>query len=470
MKQKIVLWGTNAQEEKVLIALELKADQNKVVLHTFPESIATEEFTNSMMNEWRNGQEVPFPDGTTTVVRDLSVTDTLLPEDLKVERGDVIQRAQTEWHFIVLGTKLNEAYRQELAEFKDKVRAIGAYDHTLWDGLRSFWDKVQEQVREKNLYKEHADELRDGINGLFDDLKKLRLKVNEEFTTSSQRLFEDFGKALDEVDSKIEAGGQRLTAAFEELKNLQRKYRDAKLTNDHRSKIWDRLDAAFKAAKEKRFGPGANEGTLFERHSRRMEGLMEAIKRMEDSIRRDTEELDFQNKKVAATEGQLEAQIRIAKIKMIDERIGSKKDKLNEMNQTKAEVERQIALAKEKESKRAEKDSDRQKFEAAKSAAKEQIAAEIKHKANSGPVEEKSESIMGAIGNVLGETFEDAVDTMKAVATVLGDKLEEALDKVEEKADKVVDVIVEDQPTTPDSTDPKQVSDKDTDKEAEEKA
>ena len=46
--------GYAAQEEKVLIALELQAESNKVMLYTFPEAITTDEFVNKMMNDWRD--------------------------------------------------------------------------------------------------------------------------------------------------------------------------------------------------------------------------------------------------------------------------------------------------------------------------------------------------------------------------------------------------------------------------------
>lgn len=460
MKNKIVVWGTNAENEKVLIALELKAEENKVLLYTFPESVATEEFFNKLMNEWKAGTEVEFPAEHTVLERELSVTETLLPDDLKAEdRNGLIQRAQTEWHFVVLSSKLHQAYQQELAEFKEKVQALQTYDAGLWDSLKGFWDKVQEQARDRNLFRNHADSLRDNINVLFDDLKKLRAKVQDEFMSSSQSVYDEFITRLEDVEQRIAAGGAKLNSVFDDLKNMQRRYREAKMSNEHRNKLWDRLDKAFKKAKERRFGPAANEGSLAERHERRIGGLRDAIRRMEDSVRRDEEELAFQSKKIAATEGQLEAQIRSAKIKMIEERVASKREKLDEMNATRADVERQLNLAKEKEAKRLEKEAERKKFEEAKAAAKQEISEQISAStlgatetasapadSGSAAAEEKTQSDENAFdvaGKLLGESLEDVLDTVKAVGKVFGQKAGDLIDDAIEKADDLLGDVVE---------------------------
>lgn len=445
MKNKLVIWGTNAQSEKVLIALELQADTNKVMLYTFPEAIATEDFANKMMTEWRNGAELAFPEGHTTLERELSVTESLLPEDLKVERGDLIQRAQTEWHFAVLSSKLHAAYQQELAEFKEKIQALSNYDHAMWDSLRGFWDKVQGQSRERNLFREHADNLRDNINVLFEDLKKMRSRVQDEFVSASSKVYEEFNKSLDDVEARIAAGGAKLNSVFEDLKQMQRRYRDAKMSNEHRNKLWDRLDGAFKAAKERKFGPAANEGSLVERHERRLSGLDEAIHRMEDSIRRDEEELNFQRKKINASEGQLESQIRQAKIKMVEERLVSKREKLAEMNHTRSEVERQSLSAKDKETKRAEKEVEKQKIEAAKQQVKSEIAAGIKSKVETPetPITEEEPA-----GTTIGDLLFDALDTLKSAASVVADKANEVLDK---PISKVKEAIAPKETETPET-------------------
>jgi DNA repair exonuclease SbcCD ATPase subunit len=459
MKNKIVVWGTNAAEEKVLIALELKAEDNKVLLYTFPEAAVTDAFYNQMMNDWKNDRPVEFPEHT-VIERPLAITDSLLPDDLKSDdRSGVLQRAQTEWHFVVLSTKLHQAYQQELAEFKEKIAALQNFDEGIWEDLRAFWDKVQEQTRERNLFRSHADSLRDNINELFEKLRSLRNQMQQEAKSASQMVYDAFIARLEEIEQRIAAGSAKISAVFEDLKIIQRDYRDAKMTNEHRNRLWDRIDKAFKAAKERRFGPSVNEGSIADRFERRIAGLREAAQRIQDSIRRDEEDLEFQNRKIATTEGQLEAQIRVAKIKMIEERLNVKREKLKEVLGTLSGLERQLAKTKEKEAARAAKEAERKRFEAAKAAAQAEIAQQVAAAKEAGqahteptpadapttPAEAPGDDALTVAARIAGESLQDAVDTARAIGQVLGEKTEEAADKaedwVEETLDKAKDIV-----------------------------
>ena len=474
MKSKLVLWGSNDQNEKLMVAVSLRIEDNKVDIWTFPESVATEDFYQQMMKDWRDGEGLDLPEPHTHLERELTISDSLLPEEIKVERGDVVQRAQTEWHFLVLSNKLHQVYKDQLEELKDKVAGLSKYDQGMWDGLKEFWGKVQGQVRERNLLRDHADVLRDNTNALFTKMKELRSKMDEEFDSISKETHDKFIAALDEVEKKTSEGA-RLPVMFDELKKLQRKFRDSKLNREHRNKVWEKLDAAFKIVKEKRFGASAVEegNSPYQRTKRRFDGLLNAIGKMESSIKRDRSDLDFQNHKIATTGGQLEAQIRQAKMKMIEERVRSKEEKLDEMITTKVDLEKRLASQKEKEDRmeaqkaakakiaqeikesEAAREADAEKLEKAAeeiAGAKTEEPKGAKPKAKKEKVEkakaeepkeeapkEEEESVMDAVSATVGESLTDVVDTIKAAATIIGGKIGEALEDLKEEADEIVE-------------------------------
>lgn len=452
MKTKLVLWGKNADDQRVLAAIELKPKANSVGTYLFPESVASDDFANEMMQNWRDGKEVDMPDDHTYSERPLSVTERIIPEGLDLERVDLLTRAQTEWHFVVLSAKLHDVYKGELGDLREKIDQLSKYDSGVWNELKAFWNKVREQINDQNLFREHADQLQNNTNELFSKLKELRAKMEAGFQQRSSEMSAQFSEQLEEIEGRINEGSH-LSAVFEDLKKIQRKFKDTKFTRDDRNKLWQRIDGAFKTVKEKRFGPDANkDSSASGRLNRRMDGLVKAMERMEKSIARDRDDLGFQERKIARTDGQLEAQIRKAKMKMIEERIKSKQERLEDMKKTQGQIEKQIAKQADRDAKRAE----REKVEAAKKEAKAKIdeqaamaasamedkAADLEKaaeaiKGKEDKPETQEESLLSAISEVVSETVEDVSDTVKAVASVVGTKAKEALDGMKKGGQQV---------------------------------
>ena len=161
MRRKIVLWGSNEKDEKMLIALELLEKENVVNIYTFPENVATEEFFKAMSEKWRDEEEVEFPSVFTKIERKLSISESLLPDEIKVDRPDLITRAQAEWQFVVLSSKLYDMYKSELEDIREKVNGLTEYRNDMWNELKEFWDKVQGQLNDKNLFWEHGASLKE---------------------------------------------------------------------------------------------------------------------------------------------------------------------------------------------------------------------------------------------------------------------------------------------------------------------
>jgi hypothetical protein len=61
MRTKLVIWGTDANEKRVLLALEILPEKNELAIYVFPEEVASDEFVKSMMEERRVDRPVTFP-------------------------------------------------------------------------------------------------------------------------------------------------------------------------------------------------------------------------------------------------------------------------------------------------------------------------------------------------------------------------------------------------------------------------
>ncbi len=427
MKKKIVIWANDENDKKILVGLELKAQENKIALHTFPEEIATELFYNEMMENWRNDKEITFPEGHTTVERELNVTEALLPENIKVTRSDIINRAATEWQFIVLSTKLYEMYKSELAEKTEKVKELTHFDNSVWAEMKEFWNKVQGQVFDNNLLRDHANQLKEGTNTIFEKLKKLRLALDKEFDEISKRNKGVFNEKLVAIDEKINKG-LGLKPIFEELKQLQADYKDTKFNRKDRTDIWNRIDKAFKKVKAQKPGGGNNaksggNNNPLQRVQRRYDGLMSALGKMQHSINRDQKDIDYETRKINTTDGQLEQQIRQAKLKMIQERINSKKVKLDDMLKTKAELEGKL-----------EKEKKKEEVNKAKQAAKAKIATKIEAQNAALSAEDQSK---------LAKAAEDIAGKKKAPAETVAEAPKAEAPKAEAKQEEVKAPVVD---------------------------
>ena len=420
MRQRIVLWGKNDKDEKVLVASRLLEREGMVETTVFPGSELTEIFVNTMMNAWREGTDIVFHEPFETSKKKLAIIESFLPEGIVVDREDVIVRAQTEWNFVVMSVKMSDVYYKQLEELRERVEQISQFDSGLWEELKGFWNKVQVQIRENNLIREHSTQLREHTNKVFNKLKDLRKSMDTDFRNLSQTNKERFESFIQEIENKIE-GGMGLQPLFEELKELQRKLRNAKMTRDHRNKVWNRIDKAFKAIKAKRFGDKPQSRSAVGRLNRRYEGLFGAIQKMQNSIDRDQKDLNFQDSRVENSLGQLELEMRKAKIKMIEERIRSKKAKLKEMHRTKQELEAKIEKEKARE--------EAKKAEAAKEQPEEATETQqeqAEESASGGNGQPKEEQGLGqAAARTIGESLTDVVDTVRAVAEVVIDQISE---------------------------------------------
>ena len=375
MRNRIAVWGRDAQENRVLITVELQVSDNIVRIQTYPEKVVTDEVYKRFMDDWRKNKDSELPEPDRVIARELSVTEGLLPEDLKAEQTDMILRAQTEWHYHVLSDKLAQTYRSELAEIEDRVERAEKYTSDLWNQAKNFWQKVQGQLQDKTLLREQGNEIRKRVDKTFETLKTMREKLNESYKEESVKAVAKFTGLLEDAEKRI-GEGTHLNKVFNDLRDIQKKFHNAKFTKEDRDAVYKRIDAAFKAVKEKRGQGGGDNNRNVGRTQARLDGLLKAMERMKSSIGRDNNDLKFERRRIEKTNGQLEKQIREAKVVMIESRIASKQVKLDDMEKTKAQLDKKLAAEVAKAEKRAKKDAER----AAAEAAKAKIAADISNR------------------------------------------------------------------------------------------
>jgi hypothetical protein len=322
-----VFLGRDEQDQEILVAMELQLDSKQVVISTFPRTAIDDDFVQAMTSKWEDGETVEFPSEPTVISRSAD-EEHLLPESIKTDSPEMIRRLKNEWTLRLLSVRLFENINDSITTMEAKIGEAEGYTQELWDQTKSLWGRVGEYSKENDLSRKHTGELRDRLNGIFDQLKEKRNSSQEEFEKTSQKVREGFESKLNEIRESIQKE-PKLNELFDGLKKLQKEIKDAKLSHRDRRGLWKVLDNTFSKVK-------AEKQTLWASHlGNRLKGLEHAIGKMESSIKRDEDSLAFQRRKLEDRGvSQIESQLRATKAKVIEDRIKSKQNKLSEMQQT----------------------------------------------------------------------------------------------------------------------------------------
>ena len=332
------------EPQTALLTLELVPENNEVHVRLLQDDLATDENLQVLQEAWPKGELPSFLAEVPAKVYQLSATEPMFPafEDLSFE-GFEEERQRHEWLLLVLSEKLFQTYRSELDELQDRIEAMDTYDRNIWDELRAFQNKVQEQHKSRNLSNEKNEQLRGQINPLFTRLKELRAEEDSRLQAASSELLDKLNEELGRIETVLYGPNPYLNSVFNDLREVQKSYRAQSLPRSSRNEIWDRIDKAFKFLKEKRAQNQQNAGQADQRLGKRIEGLKEAIARMVQSIERDERDLSFQSRRAdSSTANQLEAQLAEVRIKLVKDRVESKNEKLADMRKTLQELEQRL--------------------------------------------------------------------------------------------------------------------------------
>ncbi len=350
MKDNIVFWGDNEQDKKILVILRLRNNDHKVDIWTFLKDKLQDEFVEKMFQDWDEIDVSTFPEHHTYEERDVTASD-LLPETIKAYNTDLVIRTEEEWRVKVLSSRIFQMMSNEIEALHGQVETLDQYDKTLWETAKGYNNKLNAHSQERNFTREQYGELNKILNECFEKLKTKMNEENKQYEQQAQINREQILQKLKELDEQAE-NEALLAKTFDDLKALQAETKNMRLTREGRKEIWDKLNESFQNVKDRRKSMAGF------RLEKRINGLQNAVNKMANSIRRDKDSVDFQNRQSEhINAGKLEIQLRAAKAKMLNSRIESKEKKLEDMEKTLSELKGQLSSIKAK----AQKESDKAK-------------------------------------------------------------------------------------------------------------
>jgi hypothetical protein len=341
MINRFVFTGRDAHDRPILVGMELQLQAKQVELLIFGREGLPEEFPKALHEQWEKGQELAFPAEPERIIRPAG-EEHLLPLEIRADRPELISRIQNEWTLKLLSYKLYESIVEEVGGLQTQLENLGSYSQDLWDKTKATWDQVSNHAQDFNLSRNHAQDLRERINKVFEQLKKMREGGQAEFEQASAALRTGFEATLQELQDRLR-DQVKVNELFDQLRNLQKQIRDARMTHRDRRVLWNRLDEQFELLKKQK-------DNLWQSHlSNRIKGLEDAMKKIQQSVDRDRSNLDFEARKLESGRiGQLEHQLRATRMKVTEDRIRGKEEKLADMHRTLQQLKKKEAAQRKK--------------------------------------------------------------------------------------------------------------------------
>lgn len=334
MQNRFVTTGINADDKPVVLAYELKEEEFKVELRLMLKSSLSKEQLETLETKWTAGEDFQFPEDAQFVIPDLN-KETILPDDVRSDETGKIRIRQNEWAYTLLTAKLWESYLQELEELKKRAENLAQYDRQLFDDAKSFWERVLEHRKERDISQERLDKIKDDVNSIFEKLKTFRKTESAEFEAASAKQRDEVAAQLEELKKKADEKANFKTL-LDELKNYQTEARKNRYTKADEAQVRKLFDAAYQYINEQR------NHFFSDKNAARIKGLTEVVQKMEVSLNRDKKDLEYLDKKANSNSiKSLELQLINVKKNLLNEAIASKEEKLKDIRSTLEKLQKQ---------------------------------------------------------------------------------------------------------------------------------
>jgi len=366
MNTRLVMWGEIGTDRKALITFNLEEESAKIHIYAFPRENVTKEIQDALFVEWKNGGEFTFPETALHWEIDAN-SDTILPENMKVERLDTVLQSQHKWGKKLMSSKINQLLSDEVKLLEEKASVVAEYDQTLWDKAKAQWDKIASYQKKSEISWEQTSFLKDKINTVFEALKAVKRINNENDDQANAVLVKNYYKRIEELQSKLIYNDQ-WKYIFDELKKIQAELKDAtSLRWNHKRNLYNQVNAIFDDLRKYRMTE------VISKTKDRITQLSKILDGLKDSIARDNESYQMQVDKMQHyTRGKLSTEELQTRFGFILERTKEKETKAEGIKQTIAQLKNDIEKEKKQQQEREEQRIKKEQEEAAK---QEEIAA-----------------------------------------------------------------------------------------------
>ena len=359
MNTRLVLWGEIGTDRKALVAIHLEEETTKIHIHAFPKEEVTKEVQDALFVEWKNGGEYMFPDNAIHWEIDAN-SDTILPEDVKVDRLDVVLQSQHKWGKKLMSSKINQLLTDEVKLLEEKASVVAEYDQSLWDKAKTQWEKIASYQKKNEISWEQTSVLKDKVNTVFEALKAVK-RINHENEDQANIAFvKNYYKRIEELQSKLIYNDQ-WKYIFDELKKIQAELKDVAIRWNHKRNIYNQVNAIFDDLRKYRMTE------IVSKTQNRISQLTKIVDGLKDSIARDNESYQMQIEKMQHyTRGKLSVDELKSRFGDFLNRTKEKETKVEGIKETIAQLKNEIEKEKKQQEARVQQKLKREQDETAK--------------------------------------------------------------------------------------------------------
>ncbi|MCW3124717.1 MAG: hypothetical protein JWO03_375 [Bacteroidetes bacterium] len=327
MQSRFITAGNLKDDVEVVLAYELRETEFRLDLYVIPRKALNKEAFEKLNTDWVNGQEFEFPEGTELIYPDINA-DSILPDNIKSDKTGEIRHKQNEWAVQLLTNKLWESYLIELENLKKRSVNLMSYDKSLFEDAKSYWERVLEHKKERNITQERLDKIKEDVNAIFEQLKSFRKTESAEFEKSSNTVRDQIVERLNQIKGRADEKANFKTL-HDDIKALQHEFRGQRFLKSDENGVRKAYDDAFHYISEQR------NKYFTDKYESRITGLKDVISKMEKGLDRDKKDLEYFSKKSESPRIQsLELQLLKVRLRQIKETIASKEDKLKDIQKT----------------------------------------------------------------------------------------------------------------------------------------